>query len=155
MAGEGLTGGCLCGRVRYRLRNVKSAYWCHCAMCRRASGSAALPWASVARGDLEVTAGMPAAFASSPGVVRRFCCDCGSPIVFDMAREADVDVTLGTLDQPDLLAPTHHIWTGSALHLADGLGAGLPHYAEEKPGQEGPPDADTSVKSGPSGASSA
>lgn len=128
-----LEGGCLCGRLRYRLERVKSAYWCHCTMCRRASGSAALPWVSVAREDLVFIAGTPAVFESSPGVTRRFCGACGSPIVFDMARESDVDVTIGTLDDPDRVQPTHHIWVGSALHMADGLGMSLPRYEGERP----------------------
>lgn len=128
-----LTGGCLCGRVRYRLRDVKSAYWCHCAMCRRASGSGALPWVSVARDDFEITAGTPATYVSSPGVTRLFCGTCGSPLAFDMAREADVDVTVGTLDGPDAIVPTHHIWMQSALALTEGLGAGLPRHQAERP----------------------
>lgn len=126
-----LTGGCLCGQLRYRIRNVRSAYWCHCSMCRRVSGAGALPWATVARGDFEITSGTPAAYASSPGVTRLFCGTCGSPILFDMARESAVDVTMGTLDDPDQLVPTHHIWTGNALTLTDSLGAGLPRHAAE------------------------
>lgn len=128
-----LVGGCLCGAVRYRLRHPKSAYWCHCTMCRRVSGSAALPWVSVARADFEVTDGTLARYSSSPGVSRGFCGTCGSPILFDMAREEDVDVTLGTLDDPDALPPTHHIWTASALAMSDGLGASLPRHAAEAP----------------------
>lgn len=135
MAGDTTTleGGCLCGRLRYRLERVKSAYWCHCTMCRRASGSAALPWVSVAREDVAFISGEPAIFESSPGVVRRFCGHCGSPIVFDMAREADVDVTIGTLDHPDRVPPTHHIWGSSALHMARDLGERLPRYDGERP----------------------
>lgn len=128
-----LEGGCLCGRVRYRLMRVKSAYWCHCTMCRRASGSAALPWVSVAREDLTFTAGTSALFESSPGVTRHFCGNCGSPILFDMARESDVDVTIGTLDDPDRVMPTHHIWIATTLHMANDLGSGLPRYEGERP----------------------
>lgn len=128
-----LEGGCLCGRLRYRLERVKSAYWCHCTLCRRASGSAALPWVSVAREDFAFIAGKPAIFESSPGVARSFCGTCGSPIVFDMARESDVDITIGTLDAPDRVTPTHHIWVASALHMADDLGSGLPRHEGERP----------------------
>jgi hypothetical protein len=124
-------GGCLCGAVRYRLRHPRAAYWCHCTICRRASGSAALPWVTVAREDFEVVQGVMATYASSPGVSRGFCGTCGSPILFDMAREDAVDVTLGTLDDPDQLTPTHHIWTSTALAMADGLGPGLPRHAAE------------------------
>jgi len=126
-----LFGGCLCGQLRYRIRHVRGAFWCHCHMCRRASGSGALPWASVGREDIAFIQGTPARYDSSPGVTRLFCGRCGSPLVFDMAREEDVDVTIGTLDNPDSLVPTHHIWTQSALACTSGLGAGLPRHAGE------------------------
>ncbi|MFG1318718.1 GFA family protein [Xanthobacter autotrophicus] len=129
---ESHAGGCLCGRLRYRVRRIESAYWCHCTMCRRASGSGALPWLTVARADFEVMAGTPALFSSSPGVTRLFCGHCGSPILFDMAKEAAVDVSVGTLDDPDAVAPTHHIWTQSALEMTAGLGAGLPRHEAER-----------------------
>ncbi len=130
-----LDGGCLCGRLRYRITAMTSAYWCHCTLCRKASGSAALPWVSVPREAFAVTAGEPARFASSPGVARSFCGTCGSPILFEKAGERDVDVTLGTLDTPDAVPPSHHIWTGSALKMSDGLGAGLTRHDEEVPGE--------------------
>ncbi len=133
----GAEGGCLCGAIRYRLREVRSAYWCHCTMCRRSSGSNALPWATVARGDFEVIRGTLKRYTSSPGVERGFCANCGSPILFDMADEAAVDVTLGTLDAPDSLPPTHHIWTAGALAMSQGLGHELPRYEAEKPLESG------------------
>lgn len=126
-------GGCLCGAIRYRLRRIESAYWCHCTMCRRASGAGALPWATVARADFLLTRGALATYASSPGVTRGFCGACGSPILFDMAVEAGVDVTLGTLDAPDSVAPTHHIWTTTALLMCEGLRPSLPRHPAEKP----------------------
>ena len=49
------------------------------------------------------------------------------------AGEDAVDITLGTLDAPDLVPPTHHLWTGAALAMSAGLGAGLPRHAEEAP----------------------
>ncbi|MFG1344517.1 GFA family protein [Xanthobacter autotrophicus DSM 431] len=136
MAEPELEGGCLCGQLRYRIRRIHSVYWCHCTMCRRSSGSGAIPWVTVAREDFELIAGTPRAYASSPGVERRFCGACGSPIVFDMAREAQVDVTVGTLDAPDAVRPTHHIWSRSALHMTAGLGPDLPRYAAERPAEE-------------------
>lgn len=127
-----LTGGCLCGQVRYRLKKVEAAFFCHCAMCRKASGANALPWVSLARGDFALTAGTLARYASSPGVARGFCGACGSPILFDMAVEDAVDVTVGTLDDADAVTPSHHIWTRSALHMSEGLGPGLPRYEREQ-----------------------
>ncbi|WP_441338882.1 GFA family protein [Mesorhizobium montanum] len=33
-------GGCLCGSIRYRLTVEPRVHYCHCDMCRRATGSA-------------------------------------------------------------------------------------------------------------------
>ena len=128
-----LEGGCLCGAVRYRIARVRAAFFCHCALCRRASGANALPWASVGRSDFALTAGALQLYASSPGVTRGFCGACGSPILFDKAGEDAVDITLGTLDAPDRVRPTHHLWVGSKLRMSTGLGDGLPRHAEEAP----------------------
>lgn len=134
-----LEGGCLCGAIRYRLRHVASAYWCHCTMCQRVSGSAALPWASVAQGDFSLSRGSLSIYASSPGVKRGFCGTCGSPILFEMETESQIDITIGTLDAPDSLTPTHHIWTSTARIMSEGLGAGLPRHAAEAPLDEPSP----------------
>lgn len=127
-----MEGGCLCGQFRYRIHRVNAAYWCHCTMCRRASGAAALPWASVERHNFEIIAGALKRFASSSGTSRGFCGTCGSQIMFDMIEEAEIDITIGTLDAPDAVTPTHHIWVDSALKMSGGLGPHLPQYVAER-----------------------
>jgi hypothetical protein len=40
-----VTGGCLCGSVRYQTAMpVSPPAFCHCASCRRASGADAMAW---------------------------------------------------------------------------------------------------------------
>ena len=42
------TGGCQCGRVRYRARIAgDAAYLCHCRMCQRATGGFAATFVAV------------------------------------------------------------------------------------------------------------
>ncbi len=120
------TGGCFCGSVRYQIAGtLDHACLCHCASCRRASGSVAVPWATFARGDFTWTARRPADFQSSPGVVRTFCPSCGTPLTYWSEQCADViDVAVGTLDAPNAAAPTDHLWMSDALSWdrpADGL----------------------------------
>ncbi len=90
-----------------------------------------MPWVSVPRGAFALTRGELRHFMSSPGVSRGFCGTCGSPILFDMATEAEIDITLGTLDQPDAIAPSHHLWVRSGLAMSEGLGAALPRHQTE------------------------
>ena len=53
-----LTGGCLCGGVRYELTEPPvSASYCHCTRCQRRSGTAASAQARVAPGSLRITSG--------------------------------------------------------------------------------------------------
>ena len=43
-----LTGGCLCGEVRYRITQAPvEALYCHCRMCQRAHGASVIAWLTV------------------------------------------------------------------------------------------------------------
>jgi hypothetical protein len=60
--------------------------------------------------DLAFTKGEPRAFRSSPDVERTFCGDCGTTLTYRRDSRNLVDVTLATLDDPELLAPTKETW---------------------------------------------
>lgn len=102
------TGGCLCGRVRYRVDGEPS--WianCHCASCRRATGSPMTTYAGFPTERMIYESGEPRRFHSSPGVTRTFCGDCGTPLTYEGARWAgEVHVLVGTLDRPENYPPT-------------------------------------------------
>ena len=123
-------GGCLCGTVRYRCTGAP--LWvvhCHCESCRRSAGCAMVTWAGFARDGVVFTAGWPQRYASSPGVTRSFCANCGTPLTYEAESRADeVHFTIGTFDQPEALPPTKHVFHAeriSWLHLGDDL----PRYA--------------------------
>ena len=71
------------------------------------------------------TGAEPASHSSSPGVVRRFCGACGTPISYEGERwPEEVHLFLCTFDEPEDLRPGMHVYTGeqlSWLKLADGL----------------------------------
>jgi hypothetical protein len=132
--GASLRGGCLCGAVRYRAGPALYAPTvCHCTSCRRASGAHGLPWFTVTRASLTFEGDAPAQYRSSPGVVRSHCARCGTPIGYEIARRpGEIDLTLGSLDDPSGFAPADHIWMQDALawdHPADGL----PQYPAARP----------------------
>lgn len=98
-----MTGGCQCGAVRYRVGGpVTLAGVCHCRMCQKAGGNFGMAFFRAP--DLNFTRGAPAAFQSSPGVLRGFCRDCGTPLFMLYAGEPH-DVTIGSLDRPDDVPP--------------------------------------------------
>ena len=119
------TGGCQCGAVRYALK-VKPfrAEFCHCRMCQRAVGNVFAAFADLNDGEVEWTKGAPAVYESSSVAERGFCRDCGTPLTFVYKGEPYVSVTLGSLDDPELVPINGH--TGiqgrvSWLKLCDGL----------------------------------
>jgi hypothetical protein len=67
------SGRCLCGAIRYRASGAPK--WianCHCASCRRATGSPFTTYAGFAAEVFAYLVGEPVRFQSSPGVTRSF-----------------------------------------------------------------------------------
>lgn len=111
-----MTGGCACGRVRYRAPvDPAQAYWCHCRMCQRAAGAIAMAYCNVAKADLVFTSGAPVEWASSPIARRGRCGDCGTPLTFHYPDSARIDLTVASLDEPGGLAPSSHFGVESRL----------------------------------------
>lgn len=126
MSEETREGGCLCGAVRYRVAGAPS--WtgnCHCTSCRKASGAAFLTYAVFPQSRFEVVEGKPVLYESSPGVERTFCGRCGTTLTYHADRfPGDVEITIATLDRPEDVPPTCHVWTSERLpwlHLGDDL----------------------------------
>jgi hypothetical protein len=111
------TGGCLCGAVRYLARaGPIRAVNCHCGMCRRSSGAAFMTFVHFPASAFAWISGEPRRYRSSPEAERGFCPACGSTLSMHEAVLADrVQVSLGSLDRPDLVRPHDHVWTRSQL----------------------------------------
>ena len=101
------TGGCLCGAVRYSVRGEPVHVGrCHCADCRRESGSAFTIYAHWPVEQFEVRGEI----ASYEG--RGFCPRCGSRLL-DPPEPGDglIEVRIGTLDDaPFGLKPETEVW---------------------------------------------
>lgn len=116
-----MTGGCLCGRIRYLIAAPPlAAGYCHCRMCQRASGAPAQVWAQIPVESFRYTSEEPAVFHSSAWGERRFCPSCGSQLEFRL-REAPecVDLNVPTLDDASEVRPGVHIWTKDRLAWFD------------------------------------
>lgn len=102
-----MLGGCLCGAIRYSISaEPKVSVNCHCSMCRRHSGAAFLSYLAVDRGAFRIEQGELVDYRSSADAVRSHCGSCGSPLTFVFDAEPEsVWVTIGTLDDPDAIAP--------------------------------------------------
>lgn len=98
------TGGCLCGEVRYSVRGEPFHVGrCHCADCRKESGSTFTIYGHWPRDAFELRGEL----ATHEG--RSFCPRCGSRLV--SIEEDAVEVRLGSLDDaPFELRPEAEIW---------------------------------------------
>jgi hypothetical protein len=134
MPADELTGGCLCGAVRYRTALPKSPpTLCHCVSCRRAAGAHVLGLYTVDRGQVLFTQGRPLDYRSSAKVRRGFCARCGTALSYWHADwPADLSVTIASLDHPELAAPADHTWMADALAW-DRPADGLPQYRTDRP----------------------
>lgn len=112
---ETLTGGCQCGRVRYRITLEKrEGYLCHCRMCQRATGGFAAAFVNVPVENFQWLA-EPEWHESSPIARRPFCRECGTPLGFRFNDAVTQDVTYGSLDDPSGFVPVMHFGS-EAMH---------------------------------------
>ncbi len=110
------TGGCQCGRVRYRAALEKpEGYLCHCRMCQRATGGFAASFFNVPQSAV-TWEGEPDLYRSSPIAYRPFCKQCGTPLGFRFVEGPNCDLTIGSLDDPSDMRPTHHFGIESLIH---------------------------------------
>ena len=105
-AATGLTGGCQCGAVRYRLMGEPTGVnICHCRMCQKASGGPFMAFGGVRMSEFAVSRGVVSTFASSDIAERGFCGQCGTPLTYHRLGSDRVSVTLGSLDDPNAVEP--------------------------------------------------
>jgi hypothetical protein len=121
-------GGCLCGAVRYRVSGEPvAATLCHCRSCRRASGGTNVAWAVFDKSGFEWLGDKPVVYSSSPGIEWLHCSSCGSLVGYTRASRPDhMDITTGTLDDPERFPPNVEIWLEHKIGW-ETLNPGLPN----------------------------
>ena len=119
----GMTGGCQCGSVRYRLDTKPDyAVICHCRMCQKASGGPFMAFCGVPLSSFAVTRGSISHFQSSDIVERGFCASCGTPLTYRLMGGKRIAILIGSLDDPNAVTPQEQLGTESrVLWLAEGL----------------------------------
>lgn len=106
-----LTGGCNCGEVRYEIDGAPlRTGLCHCATCRKQSGSAFSFFAIWPRARVTLSGELACWQARAGG--ERFCPRCGSQLFCWEEGSDEIEVKLGTLDEPpSALVPSYELWT--------------------------------------------
>ena len=105
-------GRCLCGQIEYQIDGeVGPIEYCHCSYCRRASGSAFAANATILSASFTLRSGkgMLREFESTPGKLRSFCSNCGSPIYARRSGAPDfLRIRVGTLSSDPISRPSGH-----------------------------------------------
>ena len=114
-----LTGGCLCGAVRYTLKPGfrMKPYACHCTDCQKRTGTAFSSHMGVMENDLEVTGELDEAHFTQPSGAESLivgCAKCRSRIYAkNSARPGFASLRWGTLDNSKDMSPQAHLWVSS------------------------------------------
>ena len=101
MNAEPVTGGCLCGNVRFRASGPpRRVTHCHCGMCRKAVGAVVATFATF-DSDRVDWQGPLARYDSSDRAWRGFCARCGTSLCFGYKpRPKRIYIALGAFDDP-------------------------------------------------------
>jgi hypothetical protein len=132
-----LTGGCLCGGVRFEVTEAPSrAGYCHCTRCQRRTGTAASPQARIERGSLRITKGeeLIRAYEPDDGFAKLFCSECGSALWSRHPEDPEVvSIRLGAFDRDPGVRPSYRQFVAYAAPWEPLPDDGLPRYPEARP----------------------
>jgi hypothetical protein len=132
-----LTGGCLCGGVRFEVdAPLVSSGWCHCTRCQRRTGGSPSAQARVAPGSLRLLSGeeLLGAYRPADGFAKFFCSACGAHLWSrSPTDEQVVSVRLGAFDSDPGIRPSYRQFTAYAPPWDTIPDDGLPRYPEARP----------------------
>ena len=118
---EGLEGGCLCGKVRFRTsRAPLRTFACHCTFCQRVTGSSYYAESIFPKDAVAIQAEALGCYehisdGSNKKVFVHFCPSCGSTVSLTFERWPEVrGISRGCYDDPNAVEISSHIWTRSA-----------------------------------------
>ncbi|KAL3600611.1 hypothetical protein FPOAC2_04856 [Fusarium poae] len=132
-----VSGGCLCGSVRYKVTFPSSHDWgrgcstCQCSQCRKNGGSLIAWLHKVPISSVTFTPQSTLSrYHATPDAARGFCTKCGSWLFWCNEQSNSMSMSVGTFDQEELkqwgqkLAYSEvHLWYEDAI---EGISDQLP-----------------------------
>jgi hypothetical protein len=135
--GEVLTGGCLCGGVRFELNAPpRSAGYCHCTRCQRRTGTASSANAAVDGAAFRIVAGAELIKTwrhESGGFEKAFCSECGAHLFSrDPEDHTRMGIRMGAFDGDPGVRPSFRQFTAYAADWEPIPEDGLERHAESR-----------------------
>ena len=131
-----LTGGCLCGGVRFEVTEPPvTAVYCHCTRCQRRTGTAAAASARLAPGSLRITSGeeLVRSYVPEDGFAKDFCSACGGALWSRHPDDSDlISVRMGAFDEDPGIRPSARQYVDYAAPWEPIPDDGLPRYPERR-----------------------
>jgi hypothetical protein len=129
-----LTGGCLCGGVRFEVTEAPlRASYCHCTRCQRRTGTAASAQARIAPGSFRLLQGaeLVQEWAPPDGYLKAFCTACGSALYSRAPGDAPVaTVRMAAFDDDPGVRPEYRQFVAYAASWEPLPDDGLPRHPE-------------------------
>ena len=131
-----LTGGCLCGGVRFEVTEpLRDAGYCHCTRCQRRTGTASSVSGGVVPGSLRVLSGeeLITDYRPSDGFVKVFCGACGSALWSRHPENPEViAIRLGVFDRDPGVRPSWRQFVAYAAEWEPIPDDGVPRFPESR-----------------------
>jgi hypothetical protein len=133
-----ITGGCLCGGVRFELTEAPtSAVYCHCTRCQRRTGTAASPSARIDGRALRIVGGEELIKGWVPtggGFEKCFCGECGAHLFSrNPVDRNQIAVRMGAFDVDPGVRPSVRQFVAYAAPWEPIPDDGLERFAERSP----------------------
>ena len=131
-----LTGGCLCGGVRFEVSEEPHfALYCHCTRCQRRTGTAASANARIDPATLRLLSGeeLVRAYQPEDGWAKLFCSVCGSALFSRSPGGAAMTVRMGAFDSDPGVRPCVRLHVSAAASWEPIPDDGLPRHPHGLP----------------------
>ncbi len=127
-----LTGGCMCGAVRFEATGVPLGIgYCHCMSCRRHTGAPVVAYVGFKADQVVFRGEERSIYTSSPGVARAFCSTCGTSLTWEGVTAASdgkiIEFHISSIDNPGGFVPKDHTRYGERIAWFD-VADKLPRY---------------------------
>ena len=135
--GYSVTGGCLCGAVRFELTAPpRSAGYCHCTRCQRRTGTGSSVSAFIdpdslrwLQGEALIKGWLPA----TDGAEKCFCSECGAHLYSRSRDGSRVGIRMGSFDSDPGVRPSSRQYLAYAVSWEPIPDDGLLRFDEARP----------------------